>query len=76
LRRAAAFLKKLQIMIDPKNKIEVDDLYACYLLQREAIEIKFGRDAVEPWKARTKYLFYFTVIKILNDILIKLEFEA
>ena len=70
-----SIFKKITDNEDPKNKIEVDDLYACYLLQREAIEIKFGRDAVEPWKARTKYLFYFTVIKILNDILIKLEFK-
>jgi hypothetical protein len=70
-----SIFKKITDNDNPKNKIDVDDLYACYLLQREANEIKFGRDAVEPWKARTKYLFYFTVIKILNDILIKLEFE-
>lgn len=58
-----------------QNKINVKDLYACYLLHREANEIKFGRDARDSWKARTKYLFYFTIIKILNDILIKLEFN-
>lgn len=58
---------------DPENpnKIDARDMYACHLLQKEANQIGFGRTADKAWKARTKYLFYFSLIKILCDILIK-----
>ena len=69
-----SIFKKITSTENP-NQIDADDLYACHLLQKEANEIGFGRQAKEAWKSRTKYLFYFTIIKILEDILIKLKYD-
>lgn len=48
----------------------VEEVYACYLLQRVANKIKFGRNADRPSRGQTRYLFYYVVTDILKDILI------
>lgn len=52
----------------------VNDLYACYLLHQKTInDYKFGRSAEADKKTQrgsTRYLFYYTVIKIVKDILL------
>jgi hypothetical protein len=52
----------------------VNDLYACYLLHQKTInDYKFGRNADANKKTQrgsTRYLFYYTVIKIVKDILL------
>ncbi len=52
----------------------VNDLYACYLLHRKTInDYKYGRNAEADKKTQrgsTRYLFYYTVIRIVKDILL------
>jgi len=48
----------------------VEEIYACYLLQREANNIKFGRLAEKPSRGQTRYLFYYVVTDLIKDILI------
>jgi hypothetical protein len=47
-----------------------EDVYACYLLERVANKIKFGRNAELPSRGQTRYLFYYIVTDLIKDILI------
>lgn len=48
-----------------------DDLYAVCLLNHEAIfTYKFGRGADNSSRGFTRYLFYYTVIEIIRDIIL------
>ena len=49
----------------------VNDLYAAYRLQQLATEFKFGRGAEEPSRRQTRFLFYFVVLDLLRDTLIR-----
>ncbi|MFZ2171147.1 MAG: AIPR family protein [Methylococcaceae bacterium] len=48
----------------------VEEVYACYLLQKVANKIKFGRGAEKPSRGQTRYLFYYVLTDMLKDILI------
>lgn len=48
----------------------VEEIYACYLLQRIANQIKFGRAAEKPSRGQTRYLFYYVLTDLIKDILI------
>ena len=47
-----------------------EEIYACYLLQRIANQIKFGRAADKPSRGQTRYLFYYVLTDLIKDILI------
>jgi hypothetical protein len=47
-----------------------EEIYACYLLQRIANTIKFGRAADKPSRGQTRYLFYYVLTDLIKDILI------
>ena len=53
------------------ERIDVDDLYASYRLQQMAEQFKFGRRAENPSRGLTKYLFYYVVLDLLRDALIR-----
>lgn len=48
----------------------VRDLYASYLLLKLARELNFGRGRDFPTRGQTKYLFCFTVINLLKDVMV------
>jgi hypothetical protein len=53
------------------QSFDIEELYACYLLQKLANEIKFGRSATKPSRGQTRYLFYYIITNLIKDILIK-----
>ena len=53
------------------ERIDVDDMYAAYRLQKMADQFKFGRRAENPSRGLTKYLFYFVVLEFLQETLIR-----
>lgn len=52
------------------NSFGIEEVYACYLLQRAANKIKFGRGADKPSRGQTRYLFYYILTDLVKDILI------
>jgi len=48
----------------------IEEIYACYLLQKIANQIKFGRAADKPSRGQTRYLFYYVLTDLIKDILI------
>lgn len=48
----------------------IEEIYACYLLQEIANQIKFGRGADKPSRGQTRYLFYYILTDLIKDILI------
>lgn len=48
----------------------IEEVYACYLLQKVANKIKFGRNADKPSRGQTRYLFYYVINDLIKDILI------
>ncbi len=56
------------------NNFGINDLYCAFLLHRKTTnDYKFGRSADKDKKAQrgsTRYLFYYTVIRIIKDILL------
>lgn len=48
----------------------IEEIYACYLLQEIANQIKFGRAADKPSRGQTRYLFYYILTDLIKDILI------
>lgn len=56
--------------------INVNDLYAAYRLQKLSEQFKFGRGAnVRPSRRQTRFLFFFVVIELLRDVLIRENHE-
>jgi len=47
-----------------------EEIYSCYLLQKIANQIKFGRAADKPSRGQTRYLFYYVLTDLIKDILI------
>lgn len=58
-------------IIEGDERIDVDDLYAAYRLQQTAGRFNFGRQAELPSRGLTRYLFYYVVLDLLRDALIK-----
>ena len=52
------------------NSFGPEEIYACYLLQRAANQIKFGRGAEKPSRGQTRYLFYYVLTDLIKDVLI------
>lgn len=52
------------------NSFGIEEVYACYLLQRAANHIKFGRSADKPSRGQTRYLFYYVLTDLVKDVLI------
>lgn len=50
----------------------IDDLYAAFLLQKAADEIKFGRAAKKATRRQTRFLFYMVVLDLLSDVLTRM----
>ena len=50
---------------------DTDDLYAAYRLKELAAQFNFGRGAREVSRRQTRYLFYFVVLDLLRDTLIR-----
>jgi len=48
----------------------IEEIYACYLIQKIADKIKFGRNADKPSRGQTRYLFYYVVTDLIKDLLI------
>lgn len=48
----------------------IEEIFACYLLQRIANQIKFGRSTDKPSRGQTRYLFYYILTDLIKDILI------
>jgi hypothetical protein len=73
--RNAAFLPNGTVykrIMEPRadqRPLNVDDLYAAYLLQQSADSYQFGRGAPKQTRRQTRYLFYLVVIDILRDIM-------
>jgi hypothetical protein len=73
--RNAAFLpngtvyKRIMEQRADQRTLNVDDLYAAYLLQQSADSYQFGRGAPVLMRRQTRYLFYLVAIDILRDIL-------
>jgi hypothetical protein len=55
--------------------IAVKDLYACYLLQKLAQRIKFGRIAEKQSRGQTRYLFYYVLTELLKECLLHSAIE-
>ena len=53
------------------ERIDVDDMYAAYRLQKMADQFKFGRRPEKASRGLTKYLFYFVVLEFLRETLIR-----
>ena len=51
--------------------IGVDDLYAAYRLQQMAEPFRFGRRAENPSRGLTRYLFYYVVLDLLREAMIR-----
>ena len=58
-------------IVSGDDAIRVDDLHAAFLLQRVADGLKFGRNASNPSRRQTRYLFYFILLDLLRDTLIR-----
>jgi len=52
------------------NSFGPEEIYACYLLQKVANKIKFGRNSDKQSRGQTRYLFYYVLTDLIKDILI------
>ena len=52
--------------------IDSDDLFAAFMLHREAEQFHFGRGAnVSPSRRQTRFIYYFVVMDLLRDVVIR-----
>lgn len=67
-----------KVMDDPESTggFDADDLFAAYLLQSSATELKFGRGADKPQRRQTRFLFYMVLIELLRDALIRAQLPS
>jgi len=67
-----------KVMDDPEytGGFDADDLFAAYLLQTSATELKFGRGADKPQRRQTRFLFYMIVMELLRDALIRAQLPS
>ncbi|MYC97136.1 MAG: AIPR family protein [Caldilineaceae bacterium SB0661_bin_32] len=72
--RSAPFLPGGSVFrrLTETEPIGADDLYAAYKLQKLSARFGFGRGAnVKPSRRQTRFLYYFVVIELLKDVLIR-----
>ena len=53
----------------------VEELYAAYLLQEATVSFKFGRNAKEPTRRTTKFLYYLVVIELLKGLMARANMD-
>lgn len=58
-----------QIVNDPG--FGLNELYASYLLSKNAETFKFGRGAEKYSRGQTRYLFFFILLELLKDVILK-----
>ena len=58
-----------------EDKIETNDLYVAYQLHKLANQYKFGRLADRMSRRQTRFFYYFVVLDILRDTLIRINAE-
>jgi hypothetical protein len=51
----------------------LEDLYASYLLSKQAEIYKFGRGAEKQTRGQSRYLFFFVLIELLKDCILRAE---
>ncbi len=54
-----------------ENRIGAEDLYVAYQLQRLVNKYDFGHRASQNSRRQTRFLYYFVVVELLRDILIR-----
>ena len=71
--RSAPFLPGGSVFrqLTETEPIGADDLFAAYRLQKLSEQFNFGRKASEPSRRQTRFLYYFIVIELLRDVLIR-----
>ena len=62
-------LYKDMIATDGASPFDVHDLYAAYTIKRVADEIGFGRQANQPSRRQSRFLFYFVIIDMLKSVI-------
>jgi len=66
-----AIFKKIMNSEEEGVRFGVDDLYAAYCLKVAADGYQFGRNAPEPSRRQTRFLFYMIVLELLRDVMIR-----
>ena len=61
------------IALSEKGNFSSSDLYAAYLLQVAAEPYKFGRYAEKSSRKQSRYLFFYIVLNLLRDCLIRYD---
>ncbi|MBA2345904.1 MAG: AIPR family protein [Rubrobacter sp.] len=59
-----------------EEPLDVEDLWASYLLQKAAGRYRFGRGADKNSRRQTRFLFYMIVMQILKDVIVRSSIEA
>jgi hypothetical protein len=54
------------------ERFDIQDLYASYILKSATDALAFGRSG-KPTRRLTRYLFYYVVIELLRDLLIRMD---
>ena len=57
------------------NRIGTDDLYVSYQLHKLAKQFKFGRTADRTTRRQTRFFYYFVVLELLRDTLMRINRE-
>lgn len=56
--------------ITEDKEFGLEDLYAAYLLSKEAKRYNFGRGSIKPTRGQTRFLFFMITIDILKDVML------
>lgn len=51
----------------------LNDLYAAYIISKEAERFKFGKGAEKSTRRQTRYLYFMVFIELLKDVILKAE---
>lgn len=49
----------------------LDDLYASFVLSKEGEKYKFGRGAEKQTRGQTRYLFFFVLLELMKDCILR-----
>jgi hypothetical protein len=60
---------------DDADPFGLDDLYAAYLLHKQADKYQFGRGAKKDTRRQTRFLFYMVTIELLKYVMIHAQIE-
>lgn len=51
----------------------LNDLYAAYIVSKEAERFKFGKGAEKSTRGQTRYLYFMVFIELLKDVILKAD---